>query len=180
MPPLDTIDTPPVAARDDLLGHELREPAAAVDARCLRYRVAASPNPSFIHAVVDTADHDRPLAFYYTHAWALARAARWNEKGHPAAARVEGQREPSARSPELLGATQEQSLMPEFSGQEVARIAEQIDTIYGQVARLRSLESKLRPNYNMGHETKPFTVRDAVEELYNAVRALAAHYGIGL
>jgi hypothetical protein len=70
--------------------------------------------------------------------------------------------------------------MPEFSGQEVARIVDQIDAIYGQVARLRSLESKVRPNYNMDHGTKPFTVRDAVEELYNAVRALAAHYGIGL
>jgi hypothetical protein len=35
-----------------------------------------------------------------------SRRPRWNEKGHPAAARVEVQREPSARSPELPGATQ--------------------------------------------------------------------------
>jgi hypothetical protein len=95
-----------ITPADDLLLRELREPAATVNARRLRYRVAASPNPSFTHAIVDTADHDRPLAFYNTHALALARAARWNEKGHPAAARVEGQREPPARSPELLGATQ--------------------------------------------------------------------------
>jgi hypothetical protein len=70
--------------------------------------------------------------------------------------------------------------MPEFSGQEVARIADQIDVIYSEVVRLRSLELKLQPDYNIGHATKPFTVRDAVEELYDAVGELAGHYGIGL
>jgi len=62
--------------------------------------------------------------------------------------------------------------MPEFSGQEVARIAGQIDVIYSKVVRLRSLELKLQPDYNIGHKAQPFTVHDAIAELYSTVREL--------
>jgi hypothetical protein len=71
-----------------------------------RYRMVPGAANEFPWHVIDTADHDRPVAFYRTKAKAEARVATWNQRGSPFVVGVKDAATPATSSSNGHGANE--------------------------------------------------------------------------